>query len=62
MKRTILILALLAAAAVVAPAIAYAQELIPTPDMVAPLGLVTFGFLGLIGGVVGYIRRHHPTR
>lgn len=40
--------------------IALNQELLPTPDMAAPVGLLTFGFLGLVGGVAGYFWRYRP--
>ena len=62
MQRTVVVLVLLVVATILAPAIAYAQELLPTPEMAAPLGLLTFGLLGLVGGVAGYVRRHRSTR
>jgi hypothetical protein len=26
--------------------------------LMAPVALLTFGFLGMLGGVAGYVRRH----
>jgi hypothetical protein len=64
MKRrtVVLVLTLLLGISIAAPALAYAQELLPAPDMVAPIALITFGFLGLIGGVTGYVWRHRPIK
>jgi hypothetical protein len=46
---------------VAAPSIAYAQELLPTADMAAPIALVTFGLLGLVSGAIGYLWRRRST-
>jgi hypothetical protein len=59
MKKFVIVgLAILFAISIAAPSLAFAQELLPTPDMAAPMALVTFGLLGLIGGTASYIRRH----
>jgi hypothetical protein len=57
-KRVVFLLVLLVGISLAAPALAYAQELLPAPELVAPVALLTFGFLGMLGGVAGYIRRH----
>jgi hypothetical protein len=57
-KRVVFLLVLLAALSLAAPALAYAQEILPGPELMAPVALLTFGFLGMLGGVAGYIRRH----
>jgi len=57
-KRVAFLLVLLAGISFAAPALAFAQELPPGPEWVAPVALLAFGLLGLVGGVVGYIRRH----
>jgi hypothetical protein len=53
-------LVLLLGVSIGAPSLAFAQELLPTPDMAAPIALVTFGVLGLVGGMAGYVWRHRP--
>lgn len=57
-KFFIIGLVVLIGISIAAPSLAFAQELLPTADMAAPVGLVTFGFLGLLGGVAGYTWRH----
>jgi hypothetical protein len=57
-KRVVFLLVLLAGISLAAPALAFAQELLPGPEMVAPVALLTFGLLGMLGGIAGYIRRH----
>lgn len=43
------------------PSLAFAQEFLPSSDMLAPVGMVAFGALSLIGGSVGYaLRRRNP--
>ena len=61
-KYVVLALGLLLLITIVAPAVAFAQEILPTPDMLAPIGLITFGIVGLGGGTAGYIWRHRPNR
>ena len=51
-------LVVLFAISIAAPSLAFAQEILPTPDMAAPMALVTFGLLGLLGGTASYFRRH----
>jgi hypothetical protein len=60
-KVFIVTLVVLAGVSIGAPSIAFAQELLPTPDMAAPIALLTFGALGLVAGVAGYLRRHRPS-
>jgi hypothetical protein len=61
MNKTFVVgLVLLVGVSIGAPSLAFAQELLPTPDMAAPVALVTFGVLGLVGGVAGYVWRHRP--
>jgi len=57
-KRVVTLLVLLVSISLAVPAFAYAQEFIPQPELVAPMALLTFGFLGMLGGVAGYIRRN----
>jgi len=57
-KNVVIALFLLLSISVSVPAVAYAQDLLATPDMVAPIAMITFGFVGLLGGVAGYVRRH----
>jgi hypothetical protein len=62
MRRNVAIaLFLLLGLSIAVPAAAYAQDIFPTPDMVAPIAMITFGFVGLVGGVAGYIRRHYRS-
>lgn len=62
MRRNVVIaLFLLLSISVAVPAVAYAQDLFATPDMAAPVAMVTFGLVGLVGGVAGYIRRHYHS-
>jgi protein-S-isoprenylcysteine O-methyltransferase Ste14 len=59
MKRAfVATLFLLLVISIAAPSLAFAQELIPTPEMVAPVAMVSFGLLGLIGGSAAYAWRH----
>ncbi len=63
MKRmVVLVLVLLLGISIATPALAYAQELLPGSDMVAPIALIIFGFLVLIGSVAGYVWRHRPAK
>jgi hypothetical protein len=57
-KLVIVTLVVLVGVSIAAPSVAFAQELLPTPDMAAPLALLTFGSLGLVAGIAGYLRRH----
>lgn len=57
-KRVVFLLVLLAGISLAAPALAYAQELLSGPELIAPVALLTFGLLGMLGGVAGYIRLH----
>jgi hypothetical protein len=57
-KSVIVGLVIVLAISIAAPSLAYAQEILPSPDMAAPLALVTFGLVGLLGGTVSYLRRH----
>ena len=57
-KVFIITLVVLVGVSIAAPSIAFAQEMLPTPDMAAPIALLTFGSLGLVAGVAGYARRH----
>jgi hypothetical protein len=59
-KVVVVTLVVLVGVSIGAPSMAFAQELLPTADMAAPIALLTFGSLGLVAGVVGYIRRHRP--
>ena len=59
-KLFIVGLLVLVGISIAAPSLVYAQELLPTPDMAAPMALVTFGLLGLVGGTAGYVWRHRP--
>jgi hypothetical protein len=62
MRRNVAIaLLLLLGLTIVVPAVAYAQDLLATPDMVAPIAMITFGIVGLLGGVAGYARRHYRS-
>jgi hypothetical protein len=57
-KIFVLTLVVLVGVSLAAPSIAFAQELLPTPDMVAPIAMLAFGSLGLAAGVAaGYLRR-----
>ncbi|MEJ2209908.1 MAG: hypothetical protein P8129_12830 [Anaerolineae bacterium] len=59
MKKSVIVgLVIVIAISIAAPSLAYAQEILPTPDMAAPMALVTFGLMGLIGGTASYVRRH----
>jgi hypothetical protein len=60
-RISIISLVLLVVVSIGAPSLAFAQELLPTPDMTAPLAMITFGILGLVGGVAGYVWRHRPN-
>lgn len=57
-NRIALLLVLLVGISIAVPALAFAQGLFPGPEWVAPVALLTFGLLGMSGGVVGYIWRH----
>ena len=58
MKRVVLsVIFLLLVISVAAPSIAFAQELLPMPEMVAPAAMVIFGLMGLVGGSAAYLRR-----
>jgi hypothetical protein len=60
MRRNVAIaLFLLLSLSIAVPAVAYARDLLSTPDMVAPIAMITFGLVGLVGGVAGYVRRHY---
>lgn len=59
-KVVIVTLVVLVGVSIGAPSMAFAQELLPTPDMAAPIALLTFGSLGLVAGVAGYVRRYRP--
>jgi hypothetical protein len=63
MKRTLLVLLVLAfAAAIFGPAFAFAQEplgIAYATDMLPAVALVASGLLALIGGVVSYALRRH---
>jgi hypothetical protein len=41
------------------PAIASAQEFLVSPDMVPPVAMMAFGFVGLVGGTLGYFWRRN---
>lgn len=62
MRRNVAIaLLLLLGLTIAVPTVAYAQDLLATPDMVGPIAMITFGIMGLLGGVAGYARRHHRS-
>jgi hypothetical protein len=56
-KRVVFALIVLLCVGLIAPAVAFAQELLARSEILPPLALVTFGFLGLIGGAAGYVWR-----
>lgn len=61
MKKLFIVgLVVLIGISIAAPSLAFAQEILPTPDMAAPVAMVAFGLLGLIGGTAGYVWRHRP--
>jgi hypothetical protein len=61
-KSAVVVLILLLSLVIIAPTFVFAEELLPAPDMAAPVALVSFGFLSLIGGVAGYVWRQSTTR
>lgn len=60
-KAFIVTLVVLVGISIAVPSIAFAQEMLPTPDMAAPIAMLIFGSLGLVAGVAGYVRRHRPN-
>jgi len=57
-KRTIVFVLIgLLSLSIAVPAIAYAQEMFVSPDVVPPIAMMTFGFVGLVGGTLGYYWR-----
>ena len=55
-KAVFAVIALLSLSIAV-PAVAFAQDIFLRPDIVPPVAMVAFGFLGLVGGTLGYIWR-----
>jgi len=55
-KAVFAVIALLSLSIAV-PAVAFAQDIFLRPDVVPPVAMVAFGFLGLVGGTLGYIWR-----
>jgi len=62
MKRTLVFVLVVISVSIAAPALAYAQELLPLSDMAAPVGMVTFGLLGLAGAALGFVLRRRSNR
>lgn len=61
-KAFVLALFLVLALSIAIPSLAFAQDLLPAADMLAPVGMVAFGAFGLVGGSVGYFLRQRSSR
>jgi hypothetical protein len=61
-KSSVVALIVLFGLVIIAPTFVFAEELLPAPDMAAPVALVSFGLLGLVGGVAGYVWRQSLAR
>jgi hypothetical protein len=56
-RKTVFIVIALLSLSIAVPAVALAQDLFVRPDVLPPVAMMTFGFLGLVGGTIGYIWR-----
>ena len=60
-KKMAFVVVALLGLSIIAPATVFAQEIPITPDLLPPVGMVVFGFLGLVGGTLGYIWRQRKS-
>lgn len=58
-RTVVFILIALLSLSIAVPAIAFAQDFLANPDIVPPIAMMTFGFVGLVGGTVGYFWRQN---
>jgi hypothetical protein len=56
-RRVIFIVIALLSLSIAVPAVAFAQDFLVRPDLLPPIAMMTFGFVGLVGGTIGYIWR-----
>lgn len=57
-RTVIFILIALLSLSIAVPAIAFAQDFV-SPDMLPPVAMMAFGFVGLVGGTIGYFWRQN---
>jgi hypothetical protein len=56
-KRAVFIVIALLSLSIAVPAVAFAQDFLASPDLLPPVAMMAFGFVGLVGGTVGYLWR-----
>lgn len=56
-RKAVFVLIALLSLSIAVPAVAFAQDIFVRPDIVPPIAMVAFGFVGLVGGALGYYWR-----
>jgi hypothetical protein len=56
-RKVVFVVIALLSLSIAVPAIAFAQDIFIRPDVLPPVAMMAFGFLGLVGGTLGYIWR-----
>jgi hypothetical protein len=60
-RKAVFVVIALLSLSIAVPAVAFAQEIFARPDLLPPVAMMAFGFLGLVGGTLGYIWRQRKN-
>jgi drug/metabolite transporter (DMT)-like permease len=56
-KTVVFVVIALLSLSIAIPAVAFAQDFLSRPDLLPPVAMMAFGFVGLVGGTIGYFWR-----